>query len=80
MSIPKSSCVEGLPPTPNGKKDKDDDHNFFKTFSDKIPTKLKDDLSGLMGGSAGQLKSLFESGVPAQVPFFYHRHHFPPLS
>lgn len=63
FAIPKTSCVEGLP---NGKKGKDDDHNFFKAFSDRIP-KFKDDLNGLMGGGAGTLKTVFESGVPAQV-------------
>lgn len=64
IAMPKTTCVEGLP---NGRKGKDEDHNFFKDFTDKIPAKLKDDLNGLMGGGAGTLKGLFESGVPAQV-------------
>lgn len=63
--MPSSSCVSGLP-SGAGKK-KDDENDFFKIFTDKIPVSLKEDFRGLMGDGAGSLKSIFESGVPAQV-------------
>ena len=63
LMIPKSSCVEALP---NGRK-KDDDNNFFKKFTDKLPENVRSDVQELMGASATSLKSIFESGVPSQV-------------
>lgn len=65
VMMPSSSCVSGLP-SGAGKK-KDDENDFFKIFTDKIPVSLKEDFRGLMGDGAGSLKSIFESGVPAQV-------------
>ncbi len=63
LMIPKSYCVDALP---SGKK-KDEDDNFFKKFTDKMPDQLKQDVQGFMGTGVGSLKSIFESGVPAQV-------------
>eukprot|EP00428_Durinskia_dybowskii_P079019 CAMPEP_0170361404 /NCGR_PEP_ID=MMETSP0117_2-20130122/3788_1 /TAXON_ID=400756 /ORGANISM="Durinskia baltica, Strain CSIRO CS-38" /LENGTH=162 /DNA_ID=CAMNT_0010615767 /DNA_START=117 /DNA_END=605 /DNA_ORIENTATION=+ len=63
--IPKSSCVEALP---NGRK-KDDDNNFFKKITDKLPENVRSDVQELMGASATSLKSIFESGVPSQVGY-----------
>jgi hypothetical protein len=66
LVMPKSFCVEALPPPPGRKKD-DEHQNFFKMFADKIPPHVKNDFNEILGSAAGSLKSSIESGVPGQV-------------
>jgi hypothetical protein len=66
MTPSKSNCAQALP---SGKKDDKGEDNIFKIFTDKIPAHVKDDFQDILTNGAGSLKTVFESGVPAQVLF-----------
>lgn len=70
LVLPTAHCIgSSLPRDGKDKKDKakEEENDFFKKFADKLPHQLREDLGGLMGPAGNKLKSVFESGVPAQV-------------
>ena len=71
--LPTAHCIgSSLPRDGKDKKEKEkeEENDFFKKFADKLPHQLREDLGGLMGPAGVRLKSVFESGVPAQVSVY----------
>lgn len=78
LVLPTAHCIgSSLPRDGKDKKEKekDQENDFFKRFSDKLPHQLREDLGGLMGPAGVKLKSIFESGVPAQVSVLHFAHY-----
>ncbi len=71
LVLPTAHCIGSTLPPRDGKdkkeKEKVEENDFFKKYTDKLPHQLREDLGGLMGPASVRLKSVFESGVPAQV-------------
>mmetsp|Transcript_3316 Transcript_3316/g.5524 ORF Transcript_3316/g.5524 Transcript_3316/m.5524 type:complete len:201 (-) Transcript_3316:156-758(-) len=72
LMLPTAHCIgSSLPRDGKDKKEKEkeEENDFFKKFADKLPHQLREDLGGIMGPAGVRLKSVFESGVPAQVGY-----------